>query len=149
MCILIAFVYPIVLFVETIPTCVVGGVSIALFGFISVSGMRMFKDFDLNDSKNLFVVASIFITGIGGLFLKFGSVEISNIACALIVGIIANLLLSNKKGVKLSENSSMLEDDKTIDKNIETSNNQQINENDKDSKNETELNEDNEKNNSD
>ena len=61
-----------------------------------VSGLRMFKEVDLNDSKNLFVVASVFICGIGGLVLNFGSVKISNIACALIVGIIANLILNIK-----------------------------------------------------
>ena len=119
MCIIIAFFYPLVLFVESIPSCVVGGISIALFGFISVSGLRMFKDFDLNDSKNLFIVASIFISGIGGLFLKFGSVEISNIACALIIGIITNLLLSNKKGAKISENTELIAGDKTIQKNTQ------------------------------
>ena len=109
MSIIIAFIYPIILFVETIPTCVVGGISIALFGFISVSGLRMCKDFDLNDSRNLFVVASIFISGIGGLFLKFGSVEISNVACALIVGIISNLLLSSKKKPQPADDSNSLE----------------------------------------
>ena len=116
MCIAIAFVYPLILVVESIPSCVIGGISIALFGFISVSGLRMIKDFDLNDSKNLFVVASIFITGIGGLFLKFGSVEISNIACALIVGILSNLVLSTRKKNKISQNPEMLESGKTIEK---------------------------------
>ena len=115
-CVILAFFYPLVVFVTTIPTCVIGGICIALYGFISVSGLRMIKDFDLNESKNLFVVASIFITGIGGLFLKFGSVEISNIACALIVGIITNLLLNTtKKGKKISANSSLLQSDETVE----------------------------------
>lgn len=122
MCIIIAFIYPFGLVIESIPTCVVGGISIALFGFISVSGLRMFKDFDLNDSKNMFIVASIFISGIGGLFLKFGSVEISNVACALIIGIISNLLLSYKKGTRLSKNSNLLEGSKTLDKITESEN---------------------------
>ena len=122
MCIAIAFVYPLILVVESIPSCVIGGISIALFGFISVSGLRMIKDFDLNDSKNLFVVASIFITGIGGLFLKFGSVEISNIACALIVGILSNLVLSTRKKNKISQNPEMLESGKTIEKSKEPKN---------------------------
>ena len=112
MCIVIAFIYPIVIVVESIPTCVIGGISIALFGFISVSGLRMFKDFDLNDPKNLFVVAGIFITGIGGLFLKFGSVEISNIACALIVGIITNVILSSKKPKDTNDDDSLGENTK-------------------------------------
>ena len=114
--IVIAFFYPIVVIVKSIPTCVVGGISIALFGFISVSGLRMIKDVDLNDNRNMFVIASILIAGIGGMFLKFGSVEISNIACALIVGIISNLLLRPRKGkgLKLSEKPSLLESKDTV-----------------------------------
>ena len=99
-CIVVAFIYPFVAFLTTIPSCVVGGISIALYGYISVSGLRMFKEVDLNDSRNLYVVAAIFITGIGELTLNFNFsdqvIEIGTIACALIVGIITNLLLSWK-----------------------------------------------------
>lgn len=99
-CIVVAFIYPFVAFLTTIPTCVVGGISIALYGYIAVSGLRMFKEVDLNDSKNLYVVAAIFITGIGGLSLQFDfdgqAIVIGTIACALIIGIITNLLLSWK-----------------------------------------------------
>ena len=103
------------MFIESIPSCVIGGICIALYGFISVSGLRMIKDIDLNESKNLFVVASIFICGIGGLFLKFGDVEIPNIACALIVGIITNVVLNTGKGKnKICENSSLIEDNKSV-----------------------------------
>ena len=114
MCILIAFIYPFILFVESIPSCVVAGICIVLYGFISVSGLRMFKEVDLNDSKNMFVVASILISGIGGLFLKFGSVEISNIACALIVGILTNILLSPRKKKPISESPELLGTKNTI-----------------------------------
>ena len=115
MSIVIAFIYPVIAFFETIPSCVIGGVSIALYGFISVSGLRMIKDIDLNETKNLFVVASIFICGIGGLKLNFGSVVISNIACALVICIVINLCLSTKrKKAVISENSSLLESDEII-----------------------------------
>ena len=121
LCIVIAFFYPIIVFISSIPSCVVGGVSIALYGFISVSGLRMFKEINLNDSRNLFVVAAIFITGIGGMFLKFGSVEISNIACALLVGIITNVLLTprNKKQDgqnDISQDRGLLESQDTIER---------------------------------
>ena len=103
MCIILAFIYPIMLVIASIPACVVGGISIALYGFIAVSGLRMFKNVDLDNSKNLFVVASILITGIGGLSLKFGGtydnpvITISSIACALILGIVVNLILKPAK----------------------------------------------------
>lgn len=108
MCIVLAFIYPVTLFIESIPGCVVGGICIALYGFIAVSGLRMFKEVDLDDSKNLFVVAAILVAGLGGLELKFGPVTISSIACALILGIIVNLLLKPtakevKKEVKVLE----------------------------------------------
>lgn len=96
-CIVVAFVYPIMVFVETIPTCIVGGICIALYGFIAVSGLRMFKHVDLDNSKNLFIVAAIFVTGLGGLELTFGKVTITNIASALILGIIVNLILKPAK----------------------------------------------------
>ena len=103
MCIVLAFIYPVMVFIESIPGCVVGGISIALYGFIAVSGLRMFKHVDLDNSKNLFVVAAIMVTGLGGLVLNFGgtfdapTVQISSIASALILGIIVNLILKPGK----------------------------------------------------
>ncbi len=97
MCIVLAFIYPIMLFIQSIPGSVVGGISIALYGFIAVSGLRMFKHVDLDNSKNLFIVAAILVTGLGGIKLVFGPIEISSIACALILGIIVNLILKPAK----------------------------------------------------
>ena len=97
MCIVLAFIYPIMLFIQTIPACVVGGISIALYGFIAVSGLRMFKNVDLDNSKNLFIVAGILVPGIGGLKLVFAGIEISSIACALIIGILLNVILKPAK----------------------------------------------------
>lgn len=103
MCIVFAFFYPALAFIETIPTCVIGGICIALYGFIAVSGLRMFKDVDLDDSKNLFVVAAILVTGIGNLTVSFGKITITNIACALILGIIVNLVLNGGKKTPAKE----------------------------------------------
>ena len=97
MAIVISFFGPFVTFLATIPNCVMGGVCITLYGFIAVSGLKMIQKVDLGQNKNLFVVAIILITGIGGLSLTFGKVTLTAIACALILGIIANLVLSAKK----------------------------------------------------
>ncbi len=96
-CIAISFLSPFVAFVDSIPACVMGGVCISLYGFIAVSGLKMIKEVDLGKNKNLFVVSIILITGIGGLVLKFGQVTITSIACALILGIITNLILTPSK----------------------------------------------------
>ena len=99
MAIAISFFNPFVIFLGSIPNCVMGGVCMALYGFIAVSGLKMIKNVDLDDNRNLFVVSSILIAGIGGLALTFGKITITSIATALILGIIVNLILS-KKGKK-------------------------------------------------
>jgi len=93
--IIISFISPFVAFVNSIPSCVMGGVCMALYGFIAVSGLKMVQDVDLNKNKNLFVVSIILIAGIGGLTVNFGDVTVTEVACALILGILANLLLRN------------------------------------------------------
>lgn len=90
---LISFVAPFVAFLDTIPACVMGGVCMTLYGFIAVSGLKMVQKVDLEKNNNLFVVSVILIAGIGGLTLTFGKVTITSVACALILGIIVNLML--------------------------------------------------------
>ncbi len=100
MAIVISFFGPFVTFLSTIPGCVMGGVCITLYGFIAVSGLKMIQDVDLGDNRNLFVVATILICGIGGMTLKIGQVTLTEIACALILGIIVNLVTNiGKKDV--------------------------------------------------
>ncbi len=92
--IVISFVSPFIAFVNSIPACVMGGVCLALYGFIAVSGLKMVQNVDLNKNKNLFVASTILIAGIGGMALKIGQVTLTAIACALILGIIVNLVVS-------------------------------------------------------
>lgn len=103
MSIVISFFGPFVTFLSTIPNCVMGGVCITLYGFIAVSGLKMIQDVDLGDNRNLFVVAIILICGIGGLTLSFGKVTLTEVACALILGIVANLVLGGKDKDKAEE----------------------------------------------
>lgn len=95
--ILISFLSPFVAFVNSIPSCVMGGVCMALYGFIAVSGLKMVQTVDLNANRNLFVVSAILISGIGGLTLNFGNISITAVASSLILGIIINLILSGEK----------------------------------------------------
>ncbi len=97
MCMVISFFGPFVTLLSSIPNCVMGGVCVALYGFIAVSGLKMIQKVDLNESRNLFVVSSILIPGIGGLTVSFGKVTVTSIACALILGIIVNILLNKVK----------------------------------------------------
>ena len=97
--IVVSFLSPVIAFLNSIPSCVMGGVCMALYGFIAVSGLKMVQKVDLNEDRNLFVVSAILIAGIGGLTLTFGKVTLTAVATALILGIIVNLILgpSDKK----------------------------------------------------
>ena len=95
--IIISFLTPFVAFVNSIPSCVMGGVCMALYGFIAVSGLKMLRGIDLGENRNLFVVSTILIAGIGGLSVSFGKITLTAVATALILGIIVNAILSNKK----------------------------------------------------
>ena len=97
MAILISFVSPFVAFLDSIPGCVMGGVCITLYGFIAVSGLKMIQKVNLEDHANLFTVSVILITGIGGMSMAIGKVVVTAIACALILGILVNILLNKFK----------------------------------------------------
>lgn len=114
MCIILSFISPLMAALQTIPSCVMGGVCLTLYGFIAVSGLRMFKNLDLDNSKNLFVVASILISGIGGLAIKIpyaiaetgeitGTIQITSIATALIIGIVTNAILTKVENSKFGK----------------------------------------------
>ncbi len=98
MSMIISFFGPFVTLLSSIPNCVMGGVCVALYGFIAVSGLKMIQKVDLNEGRNLFVVSSILIPGIGGLSVSFGKITLTTIACSLILGIITNIVLNIKKG---------------------------------------------------
>ncbi len=119
MCIVLSFISPIMALLQTIPSCVMGGVCLTLYGFIAVSGLKMFKDIDLGENKNLFVVSAILISGIGGLSIQIpyavkngavsASIQITSIATALLLGIVTYAIINKleayeaKKGIKEDE----------------------------------------------
>lgn len=107
MAIVVSFFDPFVTFLASIPTCVMGSVCITLYGFIAVSGLKMIQKVDLGDNGNLFTVAVILICGIGGMSLSFplhnatgSAIIITNVAVALILGIITNLIVSKRNAKK-------------------------------------------------
>ena len=81
-----------------------GGVCMALYGFIAVSGLKMIQKVNLDDNRNLFVVSTILISGIGGLSLTFGKITITSVACALILGILVNTILRGDEDAKDRQN---------------------------------------------
>ena len=97
MAIVVSFFGPFVTFLATIPKCVMGGICMSLYGFIAVSGLKMLKGVDLGDNRNVFVISAILIAGVGGLVLRFAGIEITEVAVALIVGIIINVIVHMKE----------------------------------------------------
>jgi len=95
--IIVSFITPLIAFVDSIPACVMGGVCVALYGFIAVSGLKMLQQVDLNKNRNLFTASVILIAGIGGLSITVGKVTLTSIAAALILGILTNTMLSKEK----------------------------------------------------
>ena len=100
-CVVASFLAPFVTFLATIPSCVMGGVCISLYGFIAVSGLKMLQKVDLNKNGNLFTVSVILIAGVGGMVVNIGKVTITSIACALVLGILVNLM--TKKATNAEE----------------------------------------------
>ena len=100
--ILASFFGPFVTFLSTIPTCVMGGVCITLYGFIAVSGLKMLQPVDLNDNRNLFTASAILVAGVGGMSMTIGRITLTVAACSLILGIIVNLLF-NRSNVVLKK----------------------------------------------
>ncbi|KOS62351.1 uracil permease [Lysinibacillus agricola] len=86
-------------FISTIPTAVLGGISILLFGIIASSGLRMLveNNVDFGNNRNMVIASVILVVGIGGAALRFSnSFAIEGMALAAIIGVILNLVLPGR-----------------------------------------------------
>ena len=94
-----AFIGPLQAFLVSVPSCIFGGCAVILYGYITLSGIRTIKDnnIDLNNNKNVTIIASVLTLGVSGAVCNFGVVSIGTTALAMIVGIILNLILKEKK----------------------------------------------------
>ena len=96
-----AFIGPLQAFLVSIPSAIFGGCAAILYGYITLSGIRTIKDnnIDLNNNKNVTIIAAVLTLGVSGAVCNFGVVSIGTTALAMIVGIILNLVLKEKKNV--------------------------------------------------
>jgi uracil permease len=100
--IVFGFIGKITALIHSIPTPVMGGVSILLFGIIASSGLRMLVDskIDFGDKRNLVISSVILVIGIGGAFIKVSDkFQIQGMALAAIFGVLLNLILPGKPQV--------------------------------------------------
>ena len=82
---------------QSVPACVIGGISLQLYFMIAWIGVKNIKDNKAYKSiKKLIVIAVILLVGLSGFAITLGSVTISGLALAVIVGVILNLILNHK-----------------------------------------------------
>ncbi|MDR6124251.1 uracil permease [Bacillus sp. SLBN-46] len=101
--IIFGFIGKVTALISTIPTPVMGGVSILLFGIIASSGLRMLVDskIDFGDKRNLVISSVILVLGIGGAIVKLPfNIQIQGMALAAIIGVLLNLILPGKQPVE-------------------------------------------------
>ncbi|MFO3715491.1 uracil permease [Anaerococcus cruorum] len=93
--ILMAFIGPLSALISTIPGNVIGGVTFLLYGMIGTSGIRLLVDqqVDYSKSDNLILTSVIFITGLSGLSIQFGSIELSGMVLSSVVAVILSLMI--------------------------------------------------------
>lgn len=99
------FVGKIAALISTIPTAVMGGVSILLFGIIASSGLRMLIDnkIDFGKKRNLIISSVILVIGIGGAFIQVtDTIQIAGMALATIIGIFLNLILPGREKIDIN-----------------------------------------------
>jgi uracil permease len=111
--ILFGFIGKISALIHSIPTPVMGGVSILLFGIIASSGLRMLVDskVDFGNNRNLVIASVILVIGIGGAFIKISeSFQIQGMALAAIFGVMLNLILPGRQPA----DENMFETEETV-----------------------------------
>lgn len=94
---LLAFITPVQVFIQSIPSCVFGGCAMILYGYIACSGLKTLitNKTDLEDNKNLIIVSVILTVGVSGIFLFTQS--FAGTSLAMVLGVILNLILRNRK----------------------------------------------------
>lgn len=101
--ILMAFIGPLSALIGTIPGNVIGGVTFLLYGMIGSSGIRLLVDqkVDYSKSENLILTSVIFIAGLSGLSISFGSIELSGMVLSSVVAVILSAIIYaiNKAGL--------------------------------------------------
>ncbi|GGE28337.1 uracil-xanthine permease family protein [Streptococcus himalayensis] len=97
--IVMSFVGKVSALLQSIPSPVLGGISIALFGVIASSGLKILieKQTDMDNKKNLLIASVILVSGIGGLTLQLSGLQISGVALSTILGIMLYLILPEPK----------------------------------------------------
>lgn len=96
--VVMSFIGKVSALLQSIPTPVIGGISVALFGVIASSGLKILIEnkIDFDNKKNLLIASVILVSGIGGLMLQIGGLQITSVAFSTLLGIILYQILPEK-----------------------------------------------------
>ena len=102
--IIIAFIGPVSEIIQSIPCCVIGGVSFMLYGMIGASGIRLIVEakVDYSKSRNLALTSVVFVVGLSGAFIPLGQFELTGVILATIVGMLLGLIFFVLDKLKLT-----------------------------------------------
>ena len=97
--IVMSFVGKVSALLQSIPSPVLGGISIALFGVIASSGLKILIEAQTNfdNKKNLLIASVVLVSGIGGLTLQLSGLQVSGVALSTVLGIALYLILPEPK----------------------------------------------------
>lgn len=117
--ILLGFLGKFTALISTIPNPVLGGVSLLLYGFIAVNGLKVLIEnrVDFSKSRNVIIASSMLVLGLGGAALTFGSVTVSGMSLAAVVGVLLNLLLphdDDEEKEEVKTENLKIEKDETV-----------------------------------
>jgi len=102
--IICSFVGKLSMLIQTIPGPVIGGISFLLYGMIGASGIRILVDskVDYGISRNLTLTSVVFVTGLSGIAVKFGNIQLTGMVLACIVGMLLSLIFYILDKLKLT-----------------------------------------------
>lgn len=110
--IIVAFIGPVSALIQSIPWCVIGGVSFMLYGMIAASGLRLLVDkkVDYSRSRNLALTAVVLVTGLSNAYVPIGSYQLSGLPLATIVGMFFGLVFYILDKLKLTNDLEQTSD---------------------------------------
>lgn len=108
--IICSFVGKLAMLIQTIPGPVIGGISFLLYGMIGASGIRILVDsqVDYGRSRNLMLTSIVFVTGLSGIKVNFGNIQLTGMVLACVVAMILSLIFYVLDKLKLTNDLSLI-----------------------------------------
>lgn len=97
--VILSFLNVFIQIVATIPAPVMGGISLILYGFIGLNGIKVLidKKIDFNKTKNMIIASTMLVLGLGGAVINLGKFQMYGMALAALIGILLNIFLPEEK----------------------------------------------------